>query len=324
MFVRKSANASTLPMRIHRQVVMGGDFLHRRHEGYQTPRSVLEQIVRDVMGDTLATRDAVTVGYANEVYRVVTQAGAAIVVRIARHGGVRFREEAWALDQCRRAGVPVPQVYGVRAIEDGPARADVMVMQHLPGEALGDVYPSLSEQRQQDIMSELGGLLRAMHAVPVAAFGLLAPGPGGMTRWGDYVRQVVADRVADVPYLIDAGLTEREAHAIVAVVEGLAAFHHPHPVLCMGISAWTTCSSMRDASAGSSISGWPKVVRASWTLPSGRCITRTSRSPPSCPGMVMRVLPRRRGNENASHTRSTRPPRTSRTTCGMATTMCVI
>ena len=75
---------------------------------------------------------------------------------------------------------------------------------------------------------------RTEHMVPVSDFGLLLTTPQKAADWAAYVHQLVADRRADMPFLVEAGLNESEVTALMQIVETLARYHCQEPVLCHG------------------------------------------------------------------------------------------
>ena len=82
-------------------------FVRRRQEKLQTPEPTVFRLVRRATRYEPVTSKRLASGYENEVYVVRTREASAFVVRIRRWGEVDFHQEAWAINRCREADVPV-------------------------------------------------------------------------------------------------------------------------------------------------------------------------------------------------------------------------
>lgn len=89
---------------------MTTDIVKQRHAAYNTSEQVIFGLVKRATGEKALAREKIARGYDSEVYLVHTRNDGDVVVRIRHHGGAPFADEAWALAQCRSAGVPVPDV----------------------------------------------------------------------------------------------------------------------------------------------------------------------------------------------------------------------
>src|SRR3712207_6455761 len=106
---------------------MTSEIVRQRHAAYRTPGRVLFGIVQEATGQRAERFEKIVRGYDNEVYGVTMRRGRSFIVRSRRHGEISFREEAWALEQCRRAGAPVPEVCLLTTRLLGDAPREVMV-----------------------------------------------------------------------------------------------------------------------------------------------------------------------------------------------------
>ena len=115
--------------------------MRQRHAAYTTPESIIFALVQRATGQRAVARERVVRGYQNEVYFVTTDRAQEFVVRIRRHSEVSFVQEAWAMDQCRATGVPVPDVLLVDQITEPAWAGEVMVEQKIEGHVLRDRQP---------------------------------------------------------------------------------------------------------------------------------------------------------------------------------------
>lgn len=213
---------------------MADAFKESVHATFNAPRDRLISLVEGVMSAQVTSLERVTAGYVNEVYRAKLASSQTVIVRIRRRGGVSFASEAWALDACRRVGVPVPAVYAVTTL-DGDEPLEVMVLEQVQGQPLGDVWSNLTESSREQIMGYLGTALHAQHEIEVDGWGRRDEnGSWEHTDWESRAATAVLDRAADMPVLRGAGLTEAEADALMEVVRVMPSFSAPSSVLCHG------------------------------------------------------------------------------------------
>jgi aminoglycoside phosphotransferase (APT) family kinase protein len=204
------------------------------HTSLNAPRDRLVAFVERVMDAKVVSLERVTQGYVNEVYRAKLASSQMVFVRIRRRGGVSFASEAWALDRCHRAGVPVPAVYAVTTLH-GDEPLEVMLLEGVQGQSLGDVWAELTEASRKQSMGYLGTALRAQHGIEVGGWGRCDEnGTWEHADWESRAATAVLDRTADLPVLREVGLTETEATALMEVVGVMPSLPAPLPVLCHG------------------------------------------------------------------------------------------
>jgi aminoglycoside phosphotransferase (APT) family kinase protein len=215
---------------------MSGDFRQRLHAGYNTPEHVVFELAERASGQAPTARQKIVRGYDSEVYRITTRGGADFVVRIHHRGGADFANEAWAIEQCRRAGVPAPEVLLVEhLLVDGQPR-EVMVQRAVPGRPLCEIHAALSRDQLAEIWRQIGAALGAIHSVRAGGFYKRHPdGSWDFPDWASIMRSAIHDRTAEKPLLLAAGLAESEVDRMLALLE----YQRDHsagepPVLCHG------------------------------------------------------------------------------------------
>ena len=212
---------------------MANDFSAAFHSSVAAPRDQLVALVERVMNADVTSLERVTQGYVNEVYRADFATAPAVFVRIKRRGGAAFSSEAWALNECHRAGVPVPKVYAVTTLE-AEEPPEVMVLASVSGRSLGDVWPELDETSQAQVMRSVGETLGLLHSLEVGGWGKRVGESWEYSNWEGRAAAMVQGRAADVPVLRSAGLTEAETDALLAIVQVMPTLSAPRPVLCHG------------------------------------------------------------------------------------------
>lgn len=213
---------------------MTDDFLTAFHSSVAVPKDQLIALTEQVMGAEVVSLVRVTQGYANEVYRAEFTAAPTVFIRINRRDEAMFDNEAWALRACLRAGVPVPEVYAVTTLE-AEKLLEVMILAPVPGKPLGELWPELDETSQKQVMSSVGEVLGLLHGIKVGGWGKRIGDSWEHSDWQSRAAAMVRDRTSDVPVLQqDAGLTEPETDALLAIVKTMPTLTTPAPVLCHG------------------------------------------------------------------------------------------
>ena len=213
---------------------MTDDFLTAFHGSSLAPAAPLVALVERVMNAEVGGLERVTKGYANEVYRALLLEQPPVYVRIRRHGPITFADEAWAMEACRRVGVPVPQVHAVTELA-GEEGLEVMVLAALPGRPLGDVWPDLPETSRRQVMRRVAMALRAMHGITLDGWGRRKAGETWeYGSWAARAEAAVRDREADMPVLREVGFSEAETDAFMTIVRRLLDLEPPPSVLCHG------------------------------------------------------------------------------------------
>jgi Ser/Thr protein kinase RdoA (MazF antagonist) len=213
---------------------MSDAFLQERIASYKTSKQDLASIIKTVMNDDIAELLPVKQGYANEVYSVKTKKGQDVIIRIQQQGVTGFEQEAWAMSHARSLGVPVPEVYDVRQFEIAGKPHDVMVMQKVDGRPVSEIS-KLKPSQLQKICEQLGLALTKLQGSTVNGFGFLKENQKWeFDNWQDYVASNLQWRESDAPYLVKAGLFEKEVSQLLDIVSEMKSQNNQKPILCHG------------------------------------------------------------------------------------------
>lgn len=211
---------------------MTDGFLTQLDQHRRTSEANLETFCRDLAGLTVTTTTRISQGYANEVYVASTREHRDLVIRIQDRGIVTFADEAWVMDKCRTAGLPVPKVFGVSTLTDSEGSRDVMVLEKVPGRPLAAVLDGLDEDCMATLFGRVGAALRTMHDIRIEQFGPIGAGRSGS--WAGYVREILGARRGDAQDAIDTGLTKDEVNSLLDIIERLGVIPCDFPSLCHG------------------------------------------------------------------------------------------
>ena len=224
---------------------MNDNFTQQRHANYQTPESTVFDLIQRATGKTPIVRTKIVQGWDNEVYNVHTDDDAEWIVRIQQHGTTGFEQEIWAIEACRAAGVPVPEICLIDQIEgpdsgyhdnDSLRTHSVMVQKRVPGRPLLEVQAGLSEQQLANVYRQVGAALGKMHSIQVGGFYKMnADGEWDFPDWESLSQAARRDRAAERPKLIQAGFRSQDVDALLELGEYYQReFACDYAVLCHG------------------------------------------------------------------------------------------
>lgn len=214
---------------------MANEFLQQRHANYATSQTAIFDLIKTATDQEATARQQIIRGYDNEVYRVQTRQGEEYIVRIGHHGGVRFSQQAWAMDRCREAGAPIPEVYLLTTLADTDQSREAMVLQTVPGRPLSDIQATLSQAELAHVCRQVGAAMSAIHSVRAGGFYRMnADGRWDFPDWQSIARSAIHERTAEAPLLLQAGLGQAEVDALLRILNTLLTFEYPQPVLCHG------------------------------------------------------------------------------------------
>jgi Ser/Thr protein kinase RdoA (MazF antagonist) len=146
------------------------DVMRERHRVVEFLRPHIEALVRRATGADVADSTRIVRGYESEVYRATTTSGAAVVVRVRRYGSVSYASEAWAIEQCRAAGAPVPEILLLDTIATDDHSHEVMVQRAVPGRPLADIQHRLNRAELARVWAQVGEVLARIHSVQAGGF----------------------------------------------------------------------------------------------------------------------------------------------------------
>lgn len=211
---------------------MPENFLSHLHAHTSIPETTLRTLSRDLTGLSIDTLTRVAEGYANEVYLATTEHQRDIVIRIQERGPMSFEREAWVMEQCRLANLPVPQVLGITTWEGEAGTRDLMIVEKAPGRPLSGVMDDLNAGEITTVCRHIGAALQTMHGITVEHFGPI--GTGSTSSWKAFVRQTMDERRADANAAIAAGLTRAETDSLLTIIGHLDEISCESPSLCHG------------------------------------------------------------------------------------------
>ena len=216
-------------------------YVQKKQAQWHPPADCLQALFRKATGTGATRFDRVVKGGANEVYFASTPAGDELVVRILREqrdgvpgGGA---EEAWCLDMCRKAGLPVPEVVALDTIQVEGQTLDALLLTKLRGAPFSEHIPGLSPKQIDTGYRRMGEALSRLHAIQVGGYYRRAPEDGvwDYPDWDASCKDAYQSRSADAPHLQKAGFSAADIDRALGCIGRYAEELRGHPpVLCHG------------------------------------------------------------------------------------------
>ncbi|MGA2207961.1 MAG: phosphotransferase [Terracidiphilus sp.] len=201
-------------------LTMGRILKAKYEKHFHSPQAVIDAVVQRATGSSVARRVQITKGETNEVYAVDLANGQKVIVRTSRSERSRFRAERWAIEQCARAGVPVPCVIAVETIEHAGRPLNLSIETLLQGTPLDELAKdNLSPETVAALLHRTGAVLARIHSIRTNGFGELDEnGSGNYNSIGDMLSQEELSKehflnVARAVH-IDSGIIERALNAL--------------------------------------------------------------------------------------------------------------
>jgi aminoglycoside phosphotransferase (APT) family kinase protein len=212
------------------------DFLEERHRSFETPEKVIFDLVEKATGKKATARNRIVAGFDNEVYSVKVSDGKEYITRVRRFGEVTFHQEAWAIEQSKAKGVPVPQILLMDNIEQDGKKLEVMVTDKFDGVPLYDKLKTLSESDLHKILFDAGSILGKINGIPVDGFYMRhEDGSWDFPSWERMMETAIKERGAEKDRILKNGFSEEEFDFMIKGLERYKnEFPNQQPVLCHG------------------------------------------------------------------------------------------
>ena len=207
--------------------------LQRRHKRFQTAPETIFNLVARVTSHPPLGYQKIVKGYDSEVYLVQTDQQD-FIVKIKRFGEVSFKQEAWAVNQCLAAGVPVPEILLLETVELPDGEHEIMIQPKLPGRPLDELKDNLQPDQLTYVLNQAGEILSQIHEIKVEGFYHRSEsGQWDFDSWQSLTQSMYDDRSQERPLLLQAGLTAKQFDILIAAVKRYQTeFDCPQPVLC--------------------------------------------------------------------------------------------
>ncbi len=193
------------------------DSLEALHAAFNTPESVVYDLVKKATGQEAIQRTKIQAGYDSEVYFVNTQDGKRYIVKIKREGRIAYSQEAWAMEQARTHDVPVADVLLLDSMDIDSQLTDVMVQSVVNGVPLQSRRGDISQDQFEGVLREAGRILRKIHTTTVSgAYRRNEDGTWSFPNWQALMKSMVDGRRGEMELSIQGGMQREQIEDILA------------------------------------------------------------------------------------------------------------
>jgi len=172
-----------------------GPEVYRLSRAYRT--AAAQALIERALGTRVVRIERDTVSGSHGVFFATLANGETCVARIATHPEHDLARELWAMEQCRRRGVPVPTLLAAETSAEPP----YAIMRRVRGvPAHGTV---LDEAERRAVFQQLGQYAAQIHSIALPGFGELAPSGAGYagresSLW-EYLRRQLRSAIEVLP-----------------------------------------------------------------------------------------------------------------------------
>ncbi|MCR4326450.1 MAG: aminoglycoside phosphotransferase family protein [Candidatus Roizmanbacteria bacterium] len=160
----------------HRQSSDYDAYLASLHANRNTSDELIARIITEGTGKSLLTKQRIIAGEANEVYDITLTNGDSVILRISNDEDKNFKQEQWAINQCKNMGLPVPAVLYITEIREKDNYLAFCIQEKLHGELLerGTItMSSMDQSHLKKIIIKAGITLAQIHSVKTKQFGYI-------------------------------------------------------------------------------------------------------------------------------------------------------
>src|SRR5579884_203177 len=102
-------------------------YMEEVHGRISIPEDLFNEVVKETTGAYPVVKEKILKGEANQVFEVRTEDNLDVVVRVSSNPE-SFWKEKFVMDKCRKNGVPVAEIFGIKDIKVGDRDYSICVL----------------------------------------------------------------------------------------------------------------------------------------------------------------------------------------------------
>jgi aminoglycoside phosphotransferase (APT) family kinase protein len=156
-------------------------YLKSLHSKKQTPEEIIRDVVKEGMGKGIVSKRKIVAGEVNEVYEVNLSDGSSVILRISPNGSPDFQQEQWAIKECKKIGVPAPDIYFVKYQTIDSKEYGFCLMEKIEGDTLerGKLnFDDLTPDEKKNYIHQAGEILSKIHSIATTGWGWIIKDKG--------------------------------------------------------------------------------------------------------------------------------------------------
>lgn len=150
------------------------EYLSSIHQKLSTSEEIIRDAVKEGTGIELLAKKRIIAGEVNEVYDVTLVNKKHVILRISQEGTPNFQQEKWAISQCKKAEVPVPEIILIKYISVENKQRSLCLMERMEGKPLergGVNFDKLNLETKKNLIRQAGEILSRIHSISTIGFG---------------------------------------------------------------------------------------------------------------------------------------------------------
>ena len=156
-------------------------YLRSLHSKKQTPEEIIRSIVKEGTGKAFVSKRKIMAGEVNEVYEVYLSDGTSVILRISPKSSNDFQKEQWAINECKKIGVPVPNIILIKNQMIDSKEHGFCLMEKVEGDTLerGKLnFDDLTFEEKKNYIHQAGEILSKIHSIATTGWGWIIKDKG--------------------------------------------------------------------------------------------------------------------------------------------------
>jgi aminoglycoside phosphotransferase (APT) family kinase protein len=156
-------------------------YLRSLHSKKQTPEEIIRGIVKEGTGKNIVFKRKIVAGEVNEVYEIKLSDGSSVILRISPNGPPDFQQEQWAIKECKKIGIPAPDIFLVKYLTIDSKEYGFCLMEKVEGDTLerGRLsFDDLTIDERRNYIHQAGEILSRIHSIMTIGWGWIIKNKG--------------------------------------------------------------------------------------------------------------------------------------------------
>ncbi|MCR4263391.1 MAG: aminoglycoside phosphotransferase family protein [Candidatus Roizmanbacteria bacterium] len=173
-------------------------FLQKRHSQFNTDQELIKHAVKYATESSIEKQERIVGGEANEVYKISTLSNKQIYVKIMHDRKYPLLREKWAIDQCKKYNVPVPQIQYVKQMKRNGKLLTISVQEEVEGIPLSTLEKSDPSEKLHHYTILAGKTLAKIHSILTKGYGKINGNGEGYYRTNSEAMQEPLESIDDI------------------------------------------------------------------------------------------------------------------------------
>jgi|SRR3989338_53217 len=156
-------------------------YLQSLHSKKQTPDEIIRDFVKAGTGKEIISKRKIISGEVNEVYEINLSDHSNVILRISPNGSSGFQQEQWAIKECKKVNVPVPNIFLINYQTIDSIEYGFCLMEKIEGDTLerGKIdFNHLGLDEKKNYIHQAGEILSKIHSITPTGWGWIIKDKG--------------------------------------------------------------------------------------------------------------------------------------------------